>query len=174
MKSRARATRPPPSPPTRPQQCPGQIAIAAIDSDGSSCHSGNHESPPSSVLKRPPDAGAAYMICGLPGWIASAAHPAAHIARSDRRPNVLTANGHAWRQIRRQRADGLGLSRPPNRAPRPLGRGTAASPPSVRRCEISLVHERILVDRDGDRQLVRRSVRRCSCRGGPGDSGHRR
>ena len=54
----------------RPPQAHSEIA--PIDSDGSSCHSGNQESPPSSDLKTPPDAGPAYMICGRLGSIASA------------------------------------------------------------------------------------------------------
>lgn len=39
----------------------GAIAIAPIESDGSSCQSGNQVSPASIVLKMPPDAGPAYI-----------------------------------------------------------------------------------------------------------------
>src|SRR3989442_9963312 len=48
------------------------MLIAAIASDGSSCQSGNHVSPPSTDLWTPPEAGPAYMIRVSLGSTASA------------------------------------------------------------------------------------------------------
>ena len=48
------------------------MLIAAIASEGSSCQSGNHVSPPSTDLWTPPAAAPAYMIRGSDGSTASA------------------------------------------------------------------------------------------------------